>query len=84
MHGAIVEFDLEGRTFALHGGYEEGTHAMGPLAIHFEVNDIFAAVERILKSGAKVGRPKKQIDLGFYECSFQDPDGNEFELIQLL
>ncbi len=84
VHEEFVEFDLEGRTFALHGGYEEGAHAMGPLAIHFKVNDIFAAVEWILKSGAKVGRPKKQIDLGFYECSFQDPDGNEFELIQSL
>ncbi|MCJ2519775.1 MAG: VOC family protein [Candidatus Thermoplasmatota archaeon] len=63
---------------------EIGAHAMGLLAIHFEVSDIFAAVERILKSGAKVGRPKKQIELGFYECSFQDPDGNEFELIQPL
>ena len=83
-HEEFVEFDVGGMTFALHGGYEGETHATGPLAIHFEVGDIFATVRELRKVGAEVGEPKKFKEMGFYECSFQDPDGNEFDLIQPL
>ncbi len=83
VHGDFVEFDAGGVTFALHGGYAGKTHSTGPLSIHFEAPDIEATVARLSQAGAEVGTPEKQ-EYGVYECSFRDPDGNEFDLIQPL
>ncbi len=53
------------------------------MALHFEVEDIFATVQRLRDQGYEVEDPKK-MEYGVYETSFKDPDGNEFDLIQPL
>lgn len=83
VHGEYVEFDAGGVTFALHGGYEDANHSTGPLAIHFQVKDIEAVAERLRSAGVFV-TPVQPKEYGVYECTFRDPDGNEFELIQPL
>ncbi len=83
VHEEFVELDGGGTTFSLHGGYEGKVHGGRPVALHFEVEDIFTAVRRIREAGCEVGEPER-MDYGVYECSFQDPDGNEFDLVQPL
>ncbi len=83
VHEDFVELDGGGVTFSLHGGYEGEGHGGRPVALHFEVEDIFAAVARIREAGYEVGEPEK-MEYGVYECGFQDPDGNEFDLTQPL
>lgn len=76
---------------ALHGGYEGPSfHTGRPVAIHFEVKDIHQTVERIKEYGGGVSRPPKMFDarpaelqVG-YHAHFLDPDGNEFEVLQVL
>jgi predicted enzyme related to lactoylglutathione lyase len=76
---------------ALHGGYQGPPYRTGrPVAIHFEVKDIHQTVGRIKQYGGGVKRPPKMFDarpaelqVG-YQAHFTDPDGNEFEVLQVL
>lgn len=83
VHEDFVELDGGGVTFSLHGGYQGKSHGGRPVALHFEVEDIHATVKRIREAGYEAGDPEK-MEYGVYECSFRDPDGNEFDLTQLL
>lgn len=84
------EFDVGGVRFALHAGYrgEERHHSGKPVALHFVVEDIAAAVERIRAAGGTADEPKRFTSQSegkeFLETHFVDPDGNEFELTQVL
>lgn len=82
-HEEFVELDGGGVTFAIHGGHEGAAHGGRPVALHFEVEDILAVVERIREAGYETGEPQR-MEYGVYECSFRDPDGNEFDLTQPL
>ncbi len=81
VHEEFVELDAGGLTFSLHGGYEGKVHGGRPVALHFEVEDIFETVKRLRDLGHEVGEPQK-MEYGVYETSFRDPDGNEFDLTQ--
>ncbi len=83
VHEEFVELDAGGLTFSLHGGYEGKVHGGRPVALHFEVEDIFETVKRLRDLGHEVGEPQK-MEYGVYETSFRDPDGNEFDLTQPL
>lgn len=76
---------------ALHGGYEGPSYQTGrPVAIHFEVEDINRTVERIMEYGGTVKQAPKVFDARpaelqrISQAHFTDPDGNEFEVLQVL
>lgn len=80
-----AEFDVGGTTFALHGGYEgEGRsrHGEGPLALHFWTEDIQATVKRLKDKGVKITREPEWMEFGAWEAAFEDPEGNEWGLVQ--
>lgn len=58
-------------------------NGFGASHIAFEVDDIFAAYERLTRSGAKRLNPPIEIVDGKKGCYLQDPDGNWVELLQL-
>ena len=75
----FVEFNVGSSTFALDGdppGYEPGTCT----GVNFEVNDIFAARERLVESGVEISEiydfPACSV------CFLKDPDGNRLALHQ--
>ena len=85
VHEEFAEFDLGGITFALHGGYEgeaKARHSDSPLALHFWTEDIAATTKRLKEKGVKFTRDPRKTSLGFWEGSFEDPEGNEFGLFQ--
>ncbi|MFQ5945471.1 MAG: VOC family protein [Anaerolineae bacterium] len=85
VHEEFAEFDLGEITFALHGGYEgeaQARHSDTPLALHFWTEDIMATSERLKERGVKFTREPRKTSLGFWEGSFEDPEGNEFGLFQ--
>lgn len=91
-HPDWVEFQIGEVRLALHAGYK-GTqqYAPGrPLTIHFEVEDIRVTIERIERYGGSVKGTPQEYDFRPVELervsatAFLDPDGNEFELQQVL
>lgn len=83
-----VEFDIGGIRLALHGGYEGDPHAGRPVALHFVVDDIDEAVERIERAGGTVLGPPRRFASSSeqkegIEAAFRDPDGNAFEIQQV-
>jgi catechol 2,3-dioxygenase-like lactoylglutathione lyase family enzyme len=54
----------------------------GPTGITFLTDDIRGEYERLKARGVKFGYPPRKMDWGEWLCSFQDPDGNEFDLKQ--
>lgn len=58
-------------------------NGFGASHIAFEVDDIFAAYERLIRSGAKRLNPPIEIVDGKKGCYLQDPDGNWVELLQI-
>ena len=76
---------------ALHGDYHGPTLKIcEPLALHFEVKDIRATITRIKRYGGRVKRGPRKIDFRpaelqiVYAATFADPDGNEFDLHQVV
>lgn len=83
-----AEFEVGGIRFALHGGYDGEPHSGRPVALHFVVDDIDAAVKRIERAGGKVVEAPRRFDSRSeqkrgLEAAFLDPDGNSFEVQQL-
>ena len=69
----------------MHGGYEGGgktRHGEGPLALHFLTEDIRATVKRLKERGAVITREPEWMEFGAWEAAFEDPEGNEWGLIQ--
>ena len=91
-HPPWVEFRMGDSRFCLHGGYGDGPHYQTavPLALHFEVDDVDAALERIDRYGGAVKRGAVEEDnrpaelRKIRQAVFTDPDGNEFEVVQLV
>jgi lactoylglutathione lyase len=90
-HPEWVEFQIGGTRLALHGKYSGAHFRQGrPLAVHFEVPDIQKAVKKIKQYGGKVTRGPTQYDFRPAEkqiavsATFEDPDGNTFEVQQVL
>jgi predicted enzyme related to lactoylglutathione lyase len=91
-HPPWVEFRMGDTRFCLHGGYGDATRYRtgAPLALHFEVADIETALERIRQHGGTVRRDVVEEDNRPAELRivrqaiFGDPDGNEFEVVQLV
>jgi predicted enzyme related to lactoylglutathione lyase len=91
-HPPWVEFRMGDTRFCLHGGYGDGTpfRTGAPLAVHFEVADVDAALERVSLYGGAVRRHVVEEDnrpaelRKVRQAVFSDPDGNEFEVVQLV
>ncbi|MFZ0341676.1 MAG: VOC family protein [Gaiellaceae bacterium] len=91
-HPPWAEFRMGDTRFCLHGGYGDGArYRTGhPLALHFEVADVEAALERIRRHGGEVRRDVVEEDnrpaelRKVRQAVFGDPDGNEFEVVQLV
>jgi predicted enzyme related to lactoylglutathione lyase len=91
-HPPWVEFRIGDTRFCLHGGYADGPRyrTANPLALHFEVDDVDAALERIDRNGGEVRRDVVEEDnrpaelRSVRQAIFRDPDGNEFEVLQLV
>lgn len=84
-----AEFDLGDVHLALHAGYDGEPHRQGrPIALHFVVDDIHAAVERIRQQGGTATVPReftsRREGKECLEAEFVDPDGNEFEVQEVL
>ncbi|HXX72215.1 MAG TPA: VOC family protein [Candidatus Acidoferrales bacterium] len=54
----------------------------GSTGITFLTDNILAEYERLNALGVRFLRPPRRMDWGEWLCSFQDPDGNEFDLKQ--
>jgi len=54
----------------------------GPTGITFLTDDIAGDYKRLKTKGVKFAQPPQKMDWGEWLCSFQDPDGNEFDLKQ--
>jgi catechol 2,3-dioxygenase-like lactoylglutathione lyase family enzyme len=54
----------------------------GPTGITFLTDNIRAEYERMKAKGVSFLYPPRKMDWGEWLCSFQDPDGNEFDLKQ--
>lgn len=76
--GGFAQFRVGGSTFAIHGGYKGP--AGGPIAIHFEVDDLSAEAARLRSLGVEVGEVTDQ-PWG-REMVVVDPNGYEVELVE--
>lgn len=90
-HPDWAEFRLPGARLCLHGRYRGPRFRSGiPLAVHFEVRDLQETIRRIRRYGGRVRRPPQRYDFRPAELqevlatSFSDPDGNVFEVQQVL
>jgi len=54
----------------------------GQTGITFLTDDICGEYERLKAKAVKFRYPPRKMDWGEWLCSFQDPDGNEFDLKQ--
>jgi predicted enzyme related to lactoylglutathione lyase len=84
-----AEFEIGDIRFALHGGYDGDAHPGRPVALHFVVDDIGEAVERIQRGGGTVSERPRRFTFASegkqgWEVAFKDPSGNEFEVQQVL
>ncbi len=90
-HPPWAEFQIGEARLALHGDYNgPPLKICEPLALHFDVKDIRRTMARIKRYGGKVKRGPRRIDFRpaelqvVYAATFTDPDGNEFDLHQVL
>jgi len=89
--GEWAELDAGGLVLSLHGGYE-GPKARQhkPLALHFTCRDIGRTARLVRKHGGRMVQHPRQLDfrpdelVTALEAKFLDPDGNEFELRQVV
>ncbi len=88
--GQWAELDAGGFVLSIHGGYQgERFRHQQPLGLHFSCRDVEKTGRRIVKYGGRCGKPRT---LDFrpdelvtaVEARFQDSDGNEFELRQIV
>ncbi len=88
--GEWAELDAEGFVLSIHGGYEgEKSRHQKPLGLHFLSKDIKKTIKLVKKYGGTAGkirainfRPDELVTA--LEARFRDPDGNEFELRQVV
>ena len=88
--GDWAELDAGGFILSIHGGYKgPANRHQRPMGLHFVCNDIDKSIRLVRKYGGKVGRvrtldfrPDELVTAK--EARFHDPDGNEFELRQVI
>jgi len=88
--GDWAELDAGGFVLSIHGGYKgPANRHQRPLGLHFVCKDIDRSMRLVRKYGGKVGRvrtldfrPDELVTAK--EARFHDPDGNEFELRQVI
>lgn len=88
-HPLWAELQVGDIRLALHAGYDGPLHRQNePIAIHFEVDDIYKTIERVEFYGGRVKRAPRRVDFRpaelqvAYQAVVTDPDGNEFEVLQ--
>ena len=85
-----AELDAGGFILSIHGGYKgSSSRHQRPLGLHFICKDIDRSIRLVRKYGGRVGRirtldfrPEELVTAK--EARFHDPDGNEFELRQVV
>ncbi len=88
--GDWAELDAGGFILSIHGGYKgPSSRHQRPLGLHFVCKDIDRSIRLVRKYGGRAGRlrtldfrPDELVTAK--EARFQDPDGNEFELRQVI
>ena len=90
-HPPWAEFQVGDIRFALHAGYKgPAFRQWRPLALHFDVKDIRRTLAKIKRYGGKIKQPIRKLDFRpeelqlAYAAAFADPDGNVFEVQQVL
>ncbi len=90
-HPRWAEFQAGEIRLCLHGKYRGPRFRQGrSVAIHFDVRDIRAILVRIKRYGGTVRRPLRKYDYRpaelqiAYAATFADPDGNVFEVQQVV
>jgi len=88
--GQCAELDARGFVLSIHGGYQgDRFQHQQPLGLHFTCRDVEETGKLVVKFGGRFAKPRT---LDFrpdelvtaVEVKFQDPDGNEFELRQIV
>ncbi len=89
--GEWAELDAGGLVLSLHGGYRGGSvRQQKPLALHFTCMDIKRTAKLVQKYGGRMVQQPRLLDfrpdelVTALEAKFLDPDGNEFELRQVV
>ncbi len=89
--GQWAELDAGGCVLSLHGGYKGKRASQGqPLALHFICEDIEKTRGLVAKYGGHMVHQARLIDfrpdelVTAVEARFSDPDGNQFELRQVV
>ncbi|MCX6650397.1 MAG: VOC family protein [Methanomassiliicoccales archaeon] len=69
----------------INGGlFQKGTHGIDGTFLEVEVNSIDESLDKVIRSGGKVVKPKSPIlDFGFFAI-IQDPEGNCIGLMEYL
>lgn len=88
--GEWAELDAGSFVLSIHGGYKgEKSRHQKPLGLHFLCKDIKKTIKLVNKHGGTAGeirtidfRPDELVTA--LEARFRDPDGNEFELRQVV
>ncbi len=91
-HPDWAEFQLGAIRFALHAerGYSgPQLKICRPVALHFIVTDIRHTLAKVEKYGGRIVRAPRKVGLFpeleiVYAATIRDPDGNEFDIHQLL
>ena len=85
-HGDFVAFELRpgvrlnlGRHNQVHGKAQDPYRIM----VHLKVDDIHAVATRLKDQGAVFLRDPEQESWGGWVATFQDPDGNILQLLEL-
>ncbi len=77
-----VEFDIGVPNLSWGQGWEK-VKIGGRANIFFETDDIFKAVKELKEKGVKFDEEPSKRPWGEYKAVFVDPDGNEFNLIEV-
>ncbi|MHC1681243.1 MAG: VOC family protein [Methanomassiliicoccales archaeon] len=67
----------------INGGlFQKGTHGIDGTFLEVEVSSIDGSIEKVVRSGGKLVRPKSPIlDFGYFAI-VQDPEGNNIGLME--
>jgi predicted enzyme related to lactoylglutathione lyase len=90
-HPRWAELQAGDIRLCLHGKYRGLRFRQGrPVAIHFDVKDIRSTAKKITRWGGRIRRPPTKYDYRptelqvAYAATFVDPDGNIFEVQQVI
>lgn len=70
-------------SIGLHDDVKDGNRDPLRIMVNFDVEDIFAVHRRLVDAGVTFSREPEQEPWGGWVATFQDPDGNTLQLLQL-